>query len=191
RKLWRPPDAAGVEQPLAIVVYLIAVDGELIDARALEKERPLLLQEGLEHREVEDGGVLFDLPEVGVHGTVEREVRREAVLEVGTAREVLMAFESGRRGSRLVLRHHLGQHVELAWGRDAVDAREITQLRDKADLGRPIRRPGHPLLVALDVAPDTETEGVRGRGRIAKLGKGDRELRRPSERVHACGDVPD
>src|SRR5439155_1351743 len=75
--------------------------------------------------------------------------------------------------------------------RDAVDAREVTELRNEADLRRPVRRPGNALLVAFDVAPDREAEGVRGRRRIAQLGKRNGELRRPSERVHTRGHIPD
>jgi hypothetical protein len=61
----------------------------------------------------------------------------------------------------------------------------------KPDLGRPVRRPGDALLEAFDVAPDPETERVRRSRRIAELRERDGELRRPSERVHACRDVPD
>jgi hypothetical protein len=77
------PDAPGIEQALAGVVHLVAVDGKLVDPRAFEEERSLLLKEGHEHAEVEHGGVLLDLPEIRIHRAVEREVRRQAVLEIG------------------------------------------------------------------------------------------------------------
>ena len=187
----RPPDAAGIEQALAIVVHLVAVDGELVDAGAFEEERPLLLQEGLEHAEIQDGRILLDLPEIGSYRAVEREVRGEAVFEIGARIEALVAVESPVLGSRGILRHGVRHHVESPRRRDAVDAREVTELRNEADLRRPVRRPGNALLVAFDVAPDREAEGVGGRRRIAQLGKRNRELRRPSERVHARGHVPD
>jgi hypothetical protein len=46
------------------------------------EERPALLEERLEGRQVDLGRVGFDLPEVGVDGRVQREVRPQAHPEV-------------------------------------------------------------------------------------------------------------
>ena len=46
------------------------------------KERPPLLEERLERREIQHGRIGFDLTEVGIDRCAQREIRREAVLEV-------------------------------------------------------------------------------------------------------------
>jgi hypothetical protein len=69
--LRRPPDAPRVEdERLRAVEAPEAVrpaPPEVAeDARALDEERPLLLEEGLERRQVHHGGIDLDLPEVGL-----------------------------------------------------------------------------------------------------------------------------
>jgi len=43
------------------------------------------LKERLEGRQVDDGWIGFDLAEVGVHRRVDRDVGRDAVLDIGAA----------------------------------------------------------------------------------------------------------
>ena len=51
--------------------------------RALEKERPLLREARLERRQVDLGGIGFDLAEVRIDRGLEREVRTKTHLDVG------------------------------------------------------------------------------------------------------------
>ena len=60
----RCADASGIEQS--------ALSEQV---RALEKERPALVEENLIRREVDDRGVALDLPEIRVERDIEREVR--------------------------------------------------------------------------------------------------------------------
>src|SRR5262249_32982062 len=63
-------DAARIEQR-ARAVPAVGVEAE--GAGSLDEERPALVEEGLERREVDDGRIRFDLAEVGVERRGERE----------------------------------------------------------------------------------------------------------------------
>ena len=106
-ELGRAPDAPRVKQPLAVAVHLAAIHIKAEDARALDEKWPSFLKERLECREVEHRGILLHLPEVGVHGRIEREVRRDSVLQVGTAGDFLRPIEGAAGGNG----HVLGQHI--------------------------------------------------------------------------------
>ena len=80
RALRRAADAARVEQARCTAV--VAVHVELERARAFDEERPPLLEERLERVEVDDGGVGFDLAEVGIGRRGQREARAHRVLQV-------------------------------------------------------------------------------------------------------------
>src|SRR3712207_7000560 len=74
--------------------------------RSFDEERPPLLEERLERGEVELRRVRLDLPEVGVDRRVEREVRREAVLDVESrAARGPPAAEEDRKSTRLNSSH--------------------------------------------------------------------------------------
>src|SRR5687767_11642170 len=75
--LRRPADAARVES------LQLRTHREPEYFRAFGEEGSLLRKEGLEGSEVYYGGIGFDLAEVGVYGSSQREVRREPVLEIG------------------------------------------------------------------------------------------------------------
>src|SRR5690606_33054396 len=126
----------------------------------------------------------LDLAEVGVDGRVQRDVRRDAELEVGAGIELLPALEGPiGHGAGDVLRHDVGRDLERAAGADAGDALEPAELRGEAVAGRDELRPGHALAVALDVPPDAEAERVAGGVRVAELRERDAELGGPAERV--------
>ena len=94
RQLRRAADAARIEQVLAAaVVHRVAVDVEAEQPGALDEERAPLLEERLEGAEVEHRGIGLDLAEVRIDRAVQREVGRDAVLEVGPAGEALVAVE--------------------------------------------------------------------------------------------------
>ena len=88
-ELRRAADAPRVEQAFAVTVHLVAIDVEPKDPRALDEERPPFLEERLEDGEVEHRRIRFHLPEVGVHRAIERQVRRETVLQVRARSEFL------------------------------------------------------------------------------------------------------
>ena len=88
RELRRAADAAAVVKPLAAAVHLAAVDVEAEQSAAGDEERPPLVEERLVRREVEHRRIGFDLPEVRVDRRVEREVRRDAILEIAAERDV-------------------------------------------------------------------------------------------------------
>src|SRR5207249_414623 len=86
RSFGGPSDAARVEV-LGSVGELReppSVAPEAEDLSSLDEEGPPLLELYLEGGEVDDRGIELDLPEIGVDGRVEREVRADAVLEIGT-----------------------------------------------------------------------------------------------------------
>ena len=178
----RAADATRVEQSLvgAAVDDDVAVELELIEARSLDEERPLLGIERLERREIEDGGIRLDLAEVGVDGRVERDVRRQAQLQVGAGGEILAAAEARVRQCSLhVLGHDVRRQLDPTVGRDVADAVEPAQLRrESVAVGR-VEGPGVAFGAPLEIAPDTEAEGVALPVRIAELGERDAELGRP------------
>jgi len=90
-ELRRPTDAPRVEQTLtrSAVVHGAAIHVEPKDPRALNEEWPPFLEECLEDAEVQHCWIRFDLPEIGVDRGIEREVRREPVLQVGAAGHLL------------------------------------------------------------------------------------------------------
>src|SRR6266540_2286002 len=196
RDLGGPQDATGivadparVEQPLAGTVHDIAVHTKIENARSFDEERAPLLIERLEGREIDDGRVGFDLAEIGVHGRIDGDVRCDAVLDVRTAVVLLVALES--RG-RLVLQHRIRCHLEAPWSGQALEPHDVAELRHEAAARRAVQGPTHALApVAVDVAPDGESEGVARGVSVAELGKRNPKLRGPTERVYLCRDFPD
>ena len=97
------------------------------DLRPLDEERALLLVEGLEGREVDDGRIHFDLPEVGIDGGVERQAAAHAPLEVQAGagecpRTVVERIARVGRRNELAARHGVGQQLEVVGLRDAVES---------------------------------------------------------------------
>ncbi len=90
RALGRAPDAAGIEEVRAGEVEIHVVRGaaptEAERVRALDEERPLLVEERFDVREIHHRRIHFHLAEVRVEGRVEGQVGTEAELEVGSER---------------------------------------------------------------------------------------------------------
>src|SRR2546421_11244559 len=84
-----------IEQTLAgaAVVHRAAIHVEPKDPGALDEEWPPFLEECLEDAEVQHRWIRFDLAKVWVHRGVEREARRDPVLQVGAARHLLRAVK--------------------------------------------------------------------------------------------------
>ncbi len=139
RQLGRAPDAAGVDQTLsrAAVVHRRAVHVVAKDPRPLHKERSLLLEKGLERREVEDARIGLNLAEVGIDRGVEGQVRRDPVLQVAAQGHVLRTTDARRGELRHVLRHHVGGGLEPAWGLEVVEPVDVAELRYEPCLGLP------------------------------------------------------
>src|SRR5262249_3079868 len=151
--------------------HRVTVHAEAEQAIALDEEGAPLLEESLERRQVQHGRIGLDLPEIGIDGAVEGQIRGDAILEVESAVELLrMGIRVWRRlGNRDVLGHRVGPELEPAGRGESRDTGDLSELRDEAVLAVPIERPAHPLLVTFDVAPDTEPEGVGLRIRVAEL----------------------
>ena len=190
RELRRPPDTTRVEQPLTVAVHLAAVHVEAEDPCARDEEGTALLEEGLEGREVEDGGVGLHLPEVRVDGGVERQVGGEPVFQVRPSCELLGPIKAVAGCDRHVLRHRVGRDLQSARCGESHQTGDVPQLGGEARLRLPVHRPGDPLRVPLDVAPHGEAERVRVRMRVAQLRQRYLELRRPAERVHGRRHLP-
>ena len=173
------PDPPGVEH------VEVRVDEEL---GPLDEERALLLVVGLERGEVEDRRVGLDLPEVGLEGGVEREVGRDAVLEVGA--EVALVVPAlvrrpvgggiGRIGGAA---HHVRHDLELAGRADAVESRDGAGAAHESLLVTVPVRPGGPLSQRVDVLKQVQTPGHR-RGRpVPDRREGEPDLGVPPVRV--------
>jgi hypothetical protein len=149
-----------VDQAFAAAVHLAAVDVELEQAPARDEERTLLGEERLEGAQVQDRGVGLHLPEVGVEGGVERQVRGDAVLEVAAQGHVLRTTDARRGELRHVLGHHVGGRLEPAGGLEVVEPVDVAELRDEPCLGLPEQRPAHALGVAVQIPIYDQAEGM-------------------------------
>src|SRR5690606_8543483 len=97
----------------------------LEEARALQEELAFLGKEQVEPGEVELHVVGLDLSEVGIDGQVEREARREAVLEVDA--EVARHVHTRRRARRIVpnllrTRDHVRLDLDVPAAANVADA---------------------------------------------------------------------
>src|SRR6266511_959140 len=186
RDLGGPQDATGivadpprVEQPLAGTVHDIAVHTKIESARSFHEERAPLLIERLEGREIDDGRVRFDLPEIGVDGRIDGDVRCNAIFDVRAAVKLLVALES--RG-RQVLGDGVRGDLQAPRRGQAIEPHDVAELRHEASARHAVQRPTHTLAaVAVDVAPDREAEYVAGGMRVAELRQRNAKLRRPSQ----------
>src|SRR2546430_13000480 len=111
----------------------------------------------------------FHLPEVGVEGGVEREVRGDAVFQVAARRQVLRPTYARLGELRHVLGHHVGCGFEPARRLEVDQPADLTELRHKTRLRLAEQRPAHPLGVAVQVPVDRESEGVAPFPAVAKL----------------------
>lgn len=159
------------------------------------KKGAALLEEELEGGQVERGGIGLDLPEIGVDRGVEGQVGRQADLDVGADRLPRHAVVARARGNVALLLEvpgdAVGRHLEAARRLDAVDARDVAELRREAGPAAPVRRPRRPLLRAGDVTPDHDAERVRWLAREAELAQRHLELGDPPLPVDPRDDVPD
>ena len=94
----RAANAPGVEQAAAVAVVAVEVEAE--DAGAFDEERPPLREERLERGQVDDGGIRFDLTEVGIHRAGQRQPGPQRVLQIEAERCVRI----GRRARKRVAR---------------------------------------------------------------------------------------
>ena len=129
RPLRRAADAARVEQAGAVAVVAVHVEAE--GARPFDEERPPLGEERLEGIEVDDGGVGFDLAEVGIRRGGQRQAGRDRVLHVEANRRAGI----GRRVDRVGIVHVL--RLDLA---DASTAAARTSSACPTSSGRASRR---------------------------------------------------
>ena len=161
----------------------------------LGEEGPLLVEEDLERREIHDRGIGFDLPEVRVHGAVEREVRPESHLHVRArpGAEVLAVVEGVRRlrppGQSRIARG-VREHLEAARRLDAFDAHQLAHPRRPAGAIRRHRHPEHVLAGRRIPVVGVEAPDLHGHVVEAELRERDAHLRRPPQRVHHCFRLP-
>ena len=182
-ELRRAADAARVEDPLAGAAAAI-------QAGSLLEERPALIEPDLECRQVEHRGIGLHLSEIRVHGGVEGEVRREPGLHVEPDGGPAHAAVAGGRRLGDVLRHRVGQQLEVPRRSDAGNAAERAELRDERIDRCPVHRPRVALVEACDVPPDAEAEFVR-RFRIEpELAERHAKLGGPAEFVDPRRRVP-
>ena len=185
----RAADAARVEQPVA--ASHVALQVEAKNARTFDEERALFPVKRFKGGEIEHGGIRFDLPEIRIDGCVEREVRRDAVLQIRASGDLLLPAVSQRGSSgRDVPGHRVRHHFEMARRAQPLDSRQLTELRRDA---RPIaadQRPAIALIEAGDVADDAESEDVARAARKSHLAEGHAVLRDPSLCIDGCRDVP-
>ena len=188
------PDAAAVverrlgpEEPPVLAGAAAAEIAE--DLGALREERPPLLEEGLELREVDDGGVHLDLAEVRVERGIEGEAGRQAVLEIeaGAGEETRSVVE-GRslqhRRDELLAGRHVRQQLQRRGRVDAGNALETGHLRRQAGLVLADKPQPRRFVAALDDALDVDAPRVAVGVRKAQLRERDAHLEGPS----ACAD---
>ncbi len=180
-----PPDAPRVEQAEWPLVRHER-------AAVLEEERSLLGEEGLEHRQIEQGGVLFDLPEVRVDGGRERRRRSDPVAQVETSTPALIGLR--RRRDLGASPEHVWQQLETARRRDKRGLEhKVPPTRHSALLAA---WPAHPLTLlspSVDLPSHHEAPHRRLVRRNAEphLRERDLELRRPPVGRHLRPHLPD
>ena len=106
---WRT-DASRIEVLCAVAAHHLA---------AFREERAAFVKERLEGAEVHFGGVGFHLPEVRVHGRVEREIgaqRRLGVQAHPAGKGAIEGIRRGRRGAPRGVAGHVGQELHGARG---------------------------------------------------------------------------
>ena len=164
--------------------------------RAFGEERPLLRKERLELAEVHHRRIDFDLPEIGIDRAGQREVRRQAVLEIETAvhlavmraRERIASIDArGQVGARHAVRHHL----ERALGLDPFDAREVGEARDHPVLAFRRVHQAIDLAVLRDLAEEVDAPRLRRLIGKAQLRIRDANLGHPAARNDLRGEEPD
>ena len=180
-------DAAGVEVARPVAAQQLAALGE---------ERPLLLEKHLECREIHDRGIGFDLPEVGVHRAVERDVGTEPHLQIGAdaTAEICAAVERiPRRDTALKARvgRAVGHELESAGRLDALDAHELShERRPSGAVGR--HRDPVVVLARGGIPPvSIEAPHLHRLIREPELRKGDAHLRGPAQRIDVRFRLPD
>jgi hypothetical protein len=198
--LRRAADAAAVEEgrlwPEEAPVLAGAAAAEVTeDLRALGEERPPLLEEHLELREVDYRGVHLDLAEVRVEGRIEREVARHAVLEVHARRR-----EPARAVVERVARHEwldelgagggIGHQLQRAGRADTDNVVQVRHARRQAGLVLPHQLEPVRLVAALDDPLHVDAPRGAVAGREPQLRQRDPHLDRPALVVDAHGRGP-
>jgi hypothetical protein len=170
---------------------LAAVDVEAEQPAPGDEERPALVEEGLVRGEVEHGRIGLDLPEVRVDRRVDREVRRDAILEIATERPLGARRIPVLGDARGVLGDDVRHRLESAWRLEIVESREGAELRYEAGFRLSEQRPAQSLVVAIDVAIDRESERVTLVAAVSQLRERNAKFGRPAERVDPRRHVPD
>jgi hypothetical protein len=166
------------------------------DVGPLDEEGALLLEEGLESGEVDDGGIDFYLAEVRVHGAVERQVARHPIFQIHSAgAEQPGAVVEGipGRGGRDVLgaARSIRKQLQCAMRRDAVEAVEMPHARRQPAFG--LRHVDEPraLVLSLDIPLGVDAERVVIGGREPELRERDPHFKRPPAFVGGDRGFPD
>ncbi len=158
-------------------------DRLLEEPAPFDKERALLLEEGLEGGEVELGRVGLHLAEVGLQGTVQGEVGGDAVLEVRSevseSVDAVLAARSDRVGSAP---HRVGEDLELARRGDVLQAHEGAEPAHEPALLAVPRHPRRVLAAAMHIAVDLQPPGIEA-GAVPDGRERDADLRVPAARV--------
>ncbi len=197
--LRRAADAPAVEEqrlgPVEAPVVVRALVAEAEDARVLDEERALLLEERLDVREVHHRRVHLDLAEVGVRGGVERQLAPHAHAQVGApargvARAVVERVEDFVL-EVLGLAGHVGQHLDRARGAQAVQTHQVGEARDEPALllGR-VDQEVRLVAPAREVAPEVDAPHLVGLAVVAELRERDPHLDGPAQRVAAGPALP-
>ena len=173
----------------------------LEDLPALHEEGAPLLEAGLEGGEVDHRRIHLDLPEIGVCGGVQGEVRAQTVFQVRARSSKVVGPGTEGVGERHIRRRRLanvlgaqpgvGQNLEPAPRSNPLDSPEMPVPGHAAgfELGR--EREDRTLLLSVDGALDLEAPQLVVGGAEAQLAEGDAHLHEPAVVGDGRGDVPD
>ena len=198
RQLRRATDAARAEHRQARHVRAeeAAQPAEAEVPRALDEERPPLVEGGLEVGEIHDGRIDLDLSKVGVHRRGQREVRGEqhASVQADAAIHGVRVVKRIARRAGDVARaaDDVGQHLGAA--RRAVDHEpvHVPEFRGAAGFVELPERPLRQLVETVLLTPDLQAPGLLVAGRAEpELRERNAHLRRPAERIDGGLHLPD
>ena len=185
------PDAARIEQrvPNEVAAGDRRSETQVQDLLALDEERTLLREEGLEGAQVDLGGIGLHLSEVRIDGVGDSDLAVEAELELLAA-----TVAEGIAGLLLVplcAGDTIGQQLEPPFRLQVVEAAELAESADPAIhvLWDPL--PGRALLEPEEASMDLQPPGLFRRAAEAELAQGDPHLRRPALAIDPRGSVPD
>ena len=166
------------------------------DFSTLDEEAALLLEEGLEGRQIDDGRVDLGLAEVGVDRDVERHAAADACLQIepggsDDTRAVVEWISRFVRGDEFTARRGIRHNFKMAAGTNEIEADQVRHPRGETAvfLGNVLEPVG--FVFAPDESRHVEAPGLVLRGREAQLRKRDAELGRPALIVDRDGRSPD